>query len=65
MCSFIGTDQLLIVAHLAYAFALKNKRMGERKAGSMQHCVMLCAPSDAAVDATLCELCASRCVSLV
>ena len=28
-----------------------------RKAAGMQHCVLLCAPDDAAVDATLSELC--------
>ena len=52
-----GTDKLVVAVHLAYAFAQKNRRMGVRKAAGMQHCVLLCAPDDAAVDATLSELC--------
>ena len=52
-----GTDKLVVAVHLAYAFAQKNRRMGVRKAAGMQHCVLLCAPDDATVDATLSELC--------
>ena len=49
---------MVVAVHLAYAFAQKNKRMGVRKA---QHCVLLCAPDDAALDSTLCELACRLC----
>ena len=55
--SISGTKKLVVAVHLAYAFAQKNKRIGVRKATGKQYCVLLCAPDDAAVDKTLCELC--------
>ena len=53
-----GTEKVVVAVHLAYAFAQKNKRMGVRKA---QHCVLLCAPDDTALDSTLCELACRLC----
>ena len=43
--------------HLAYAFAQKNKMKGVTTTDTKQPCVLLCAPSDTAVDSALCELC--------
>ena len=51
-----GTEKLVVAVHLAYAFAQKNRRLGVRKATGLQHCVLLCAPDDTAVDTTLREL---------
>ena len=52
-----GTEKLVVAVHLAYAFVQKNKQMGVRKATGKQYCVLLCAPDDAAVDTTICEIC--------
>ena len=43
--------------HLAYAFAQKNMIKGVTTTDTKQPCVLLCAPSDTAVDSALCELC--------
>ena len=56
----IDTGELEVAVHLAYAFAQKNKIKGvtttdTKKPGSWP-CVLLCAPSDTAVDSALCEL---------
>ena len=57
-----GTEKVVVAVHLAYAFAQKNKQMGVRKAtGTKQHCVLLCAPDDTALDSTLCELVCRLC----
>ena len=56
LSTLTGTEKLVVAVHLAYTFAQKNKRIGVRKATGKQYCVLLCAPDDAAVDTTICEL---------
>ena len=42
--------------HLAYAFAQKNRLNGVTMTDMKLPCVLLCAPSDAALDTALCTL---------